>query len=515
MLHVKESHPTASFAGRQEVDSHHHHHNNKSPARPSHMAQSQDALQASALLIVPVYDEQQHGADLVMLPIFAPEEDNKEGRSSCQQQQQQQRKQQQEPQRPQQHKQQQQHRHQQYLQPGPSSSSSRTTTPAAPTPPPKPQLPDGCQDWDHYLAQKKSTMTLPIYLDNKTPLPLGNSSNSSSNSNAAADQQRHQQVRSPELNFNHSFEDAGWRDCINSQRHKQQQQRPHGHELGRRPSSGAATVGCGASLRARRLSTASTLTTMTAATVPGVVTGGGSSSSGMSIRSAKRLSNASTLTTSTTFSSASSSSKKPRGLRRICHSRHLRTYYSEGTSLFIRAASVGGGSLRRHRHGHGRGSGSWKITSTTTGTIKEQREPPVDQQRQQQRRRGVVINNNHDIDNDHDDGCSIKSYKTTASHLYFRNNKDNNNNNKRLSTFSTLSMPVSLTEYSAPPPYPPPAKPLPSVPSSLAHKVKSAAVVATSEVRELHTKERTKWRGLLLKGIQRMDSGRRRMHIGY
>lgn len=410
MLHVKASAPPSSFAGRQGSQP-------KSPALLSNMSQS-DSLLASALLIVPVYDEQQDGADLLMLPIFTPEE--KAGSS-------------------------QQHQHQ-YQQQQVSDQSSRTTTPAAPTPPPKPQLPDGCQDWDHYLSQKKSTMTLPIYLDNKS---------------IAADRK---QIRSPELNFNHSFEAYGWRDCI-SQRHKQpQQQRYNANELRRRPS--AATVGCGASLRARRLSTASTLTTMTTATVP--ILG----SSSMSIRSAKRLSNASTLTTST-FSSV----KKPRGLRRICHSRHLRTYYSEGTSLLIRAASVGGSSLRRR--------GQNIMANNTTGTIKEQREP-VD--RQQQRRRGVVVN--HD-----NDGCSIKSYSTSK---------------KRLSTFSTLSMPVSITEYSAPPPYPPPEKPLPSVPTLM--KMKSAM---TSEVRELHNKERTKWRELLLKGIQRMDSGRRRIHIAY
>lgn len=312
-------------------------------------------------------------------------------------------------------------------------------------------------------------MTLPIYLDNKS---------------IAADRQ---QLRSPELNFNHSFEELGWRDCLSQQQkppHSQHQPpRYHAHDLRRRPS--AATVGCGASLRARRLSTASTLTTMTTATVP--IMGSSSSSSSVSIRSAKRLSNASTLTTSTM-----SSVKRPRGLRRICHSRHLRTYYSEGTSLLIRAASVGGGSLRRR--GQKGMAGSSNSNNNTTSTIKELHEPidrQQQQQQQQQRRRGVVVNHEND-------GGSIKSYYSTS-------------HKKRLSTFSTLSMPVSLTEYSAPPPYPPPEKPLPSVPAALM-RTKSAM---TTEVRELQTKERTKWRGLLLKGIQRMDSGRRRMHIGY
>lgn len=439
MLHVKASAPTSSFAGRQGGHP-------KSPALPSRMPQP-DSLLASAVLIVPVYDEQQHGADLLMLPIFTPEEEEKKA-SPSQQHARHQPIQHQYQQQQQQH----QHQHQYQQQQQATDQSSRTTTPAAPTPPPKPQLPDGCQDWDHYLSQKKSTMTLPIYLDSKT---------------IAADRQ---QIRSPELNFNHSFEEFGWRDCLSQQQKQQQQPRYNANDLRRRPS--AATVGCGASLRARRLSTASTLTTMTTATVP--ILG----SSSMSIRSAKRLSNASTLTTSTM-----SSVKKPRGLRRICHSRHLRTYYSEGTSLLIRAASVGGGSLRRRGQ---KSIASSNSNSNNTGTIKELREP-VDRQ-QQQRRRGVVVNHEND-------GCSIKSYSTSK---------------KRLSTFSTLSMPVSLTEYSAPPPYPPPEKPLPSVPAMM--KMKSAM---TTEVRELQTKERTKWRELLLKGIQRMDSGRRRIHIGY
>lgn len=428
MLHATAPAQTpSSFAARQASQP-------KSPAHLSKMSQS-DSLLASAVLIVPVYDEKQHGADLLMLPIFTPEEDKKVGPSQQDRLEQRQ-------QYPQEARQ---HQHQQAV----SDQSSRTTTPAAPTPPPKPQLPDGCQDWDHYLSQKKSSMTLPIYLDNRTVV------------------EDRQQIRSPELNFNHSFEDFGWRDCL-SQKHKQHQpQRHNAADLRRRPS--AATVGCGASLRARRLSNASTLTTMTSMTTSATAPILGSSS--MSIRSSKRLSNASTLTTST-FNSV----KKPRGLRRICHSRHLRTYYSEGTSLLIRAAAAGGGSLRR------RGQ-----SNNTTSTIKEQREPVDGQQQQQpQRRRRVVVNHDNDT-------ISIKSYATSK---------------KRLSTFSTLSMPVSLTEYSAPPPYPPPEKPLPSVPSMM--KMKSAM---TSEVRELQTKERTKWRELLLRGIQRMDSGRRRIHI--
>lgn len=424
MLHVKASHPTSSFAGRQGSHP-------KSPALLSNMSQS-DTLLASAVLIVPVYDEQQQGADLLMLPIFTPEEEK--NADTLQQDHRHQN-----PQR------QHQHTHQQLA----ADQSSRTTTPAAPTPPPKPQLPDGCQDWDHYLSQKKSSMTLPIYFDNKSIV------------------EERQQIRSPELNFNHSFEDYGWRDCLSQRQKPQHQQRHNAADLRRRPS--AVTIGCGASVRARRLSNASTLTTMTTMTTSATAPILGSSS--MSIRSAKRLSNASTLTTST-FNSI----KKPRGLRRICHSRHLRTYYSEGTSLLIRAAAAGGDSLRRRGHN--------RTSTNTTGTIKEQREP-VD--RPPRTRRGIVVN--HD-----NDGISIKSYSTSK---------------KRLSTFSTLSMPVSLTEYSAPPPYPPPEKPLPTLPSLMKSKT-----TMMSEVRELQTKERTRWRELLLKGIQRMDSGRRRIHIG-
>lgn len=488
MLHVTASAPPpSSFAARQGVHP-------KSPALLSKMSQS-DSILASAVLIVPVYDETQHGADLLMLPIFTPgEEEEKEERKMEEEV----------------HvnpsRADRRHQHTQHPQRLAPDQSSRTTTPAAPTPPPKPQLPDGCQDWDHYLSQKKSSMTLPIFYDNRNP------------AEDSQQQQQQQQIRSPEVTFNHSFEDYGWRDCL-SQRHKQhqhhqQQQQQH------MSSSSAATIGCGASLRARRFSNASTLTAATMPILGGC--GSGSSSSGLSIRSAKRLSGASYTSIATTSSSLSSGGgggggahKRPRGLRRICHSRHLRTYYSEGTSLLIRAAAAGGGSLRRHRlHRLDRGQ-NLNLNLNLTGTIREQREP-VDLDRQQlqeqllqQRRRGVVVNHphhhpdNNNNNNTNNDGVSIKSYSTTGR--------------KRLSAFSTLSMPVSLTEYSAPPPYPPPEKPLPSVPGTgglAGVKTKTSMMTMTSEVRELHTKERTKWRELLLRGIQRMDTGRRRIHIG-
>lgn len=300
-------------------------------------------------------------------------------------------------------------------------SASRTESPAAPTPPPKPQLPQGCQDWDSYLTQKKSTATLPHY-DNEEPL-----------------QENSLRIQSPELNFKHSFENLGWRDCLTTQ------QRPRGYAttttanttktLRRRPSV-ATVIGTyhlgssTASLRsAKRLSNASTLTTHTAATVPCIL-----SSSSSSSRAYKRLSNASTLTTATTatFSSISSSgSGKPRSLRRIHRTRHLRAYYSDGSLLrTTRRLSVGISSMQ---------------------DITERREPsPVD----------IV-------------GGGVGVVPRTK---------------KRLSSASMLS-----GECLAPPPYPPPEKPLPSLP--------------VIEVRELQTKERTRWRELLLRNFPRRDVG--------
>lgn len=64
---------------------------------------------------------------------------------------------------------------------------------------------------------------------------------------------------------------------------------------------------------------------------------------------------------------------------------------------------------------------------------------------------------------------------------------------------STASVPLANLrgEFGAPPPYPPPEKPLPSLP--------------VIEVRELHTGERTRWRELLLRNFPRIDAGRRRV----
>lgn len=257
-----------SFAARKEAQ----------PQSAAHMAD----MPAFNVLIVPIYDDIHHGADLLMIPISdnKSNKSNKTGRDT-------------------------------------KDSDSRTESPAAPTPPPKPELPKGCQDWDAFLSQKKSTATLPRYDPEAVP-------------------ETSPRIQSPELNFKHSFEHLGWRDCLA----QSQRQRSHARALRRRPSLAATVIGTysntassAASLRsAKRLSNASTLTANTAATAPCYL---GSASY-------KRLSAASTLTTSTT-----SSMGKPRSLRRINRARHLRAYYSDGSLLrATRRLSVGISSMQ-------------------------------------------------------------------------------------------------------------------------------------------------------------------------
>lgn len=418
MLHVTAS-PTnpSSFTIRKGTQA-------SSGAKLSNNMAQPESFMASAVLIVPVYDEKHQGADLLMMPIFNPDDE----------------------------------RHAPPAAPAAATTrattahTSGTQTPGAPTPPPKPQLPHGCQDWDHYLSQKKSNVTL---------LPLCYN----------PEEEAQKRIRSPELNFHHGFEDMGWRDCL-SQRQKRGGP-PEG--LRRRPSAATSatsatsttTIGCGgASLRSlplddnRRLSNASTLTTNTTSATAPMILG----SSSMSIRS-KRLSNASTLTTST-FGSV-----KPRGLRRICRSRHLRSYYSEGTSLFrarmgaataVTKATTITAAAAAAATGSG---GQWR--AAMEGIM--ERYEPVERRRRRRQQQQQLLS-----------GTSILQEKSS----------------RRL---STLSIPVSLTEYSAPPPYPPPEKPLPSLPMK--------------EVRELQTREGTRWRELLLRSFQRMDTGRRRIQI--
>lgn len=350
--------PSTSFADRKDAAP------SGSPTALLSMSPSSH-LMASAVLIVPILDEKHHGADLLMIPIS---DSTKTASPKT----------------------------------TPPESESRTGTPAAPTPPPKPELPEGCSDWDAYLSQKKSTATLPIldaHEDKAARIPSPG-------------------LRSPELNFKHSFESLGWRDCL-SQRHRHPSARP----LRRRPSAatvlgtmyapgagggggGGAGGGDAQSLRsAKRLSGASTLTANTVATAPPCL---------LSSRAYKRLSNASTLTTS-----SAGGGGKPRSIRRINRTRHLRSYYSDGSVLKARRLSVGISSMQG---------------------ISEQR----------------------------------------------RAEEDHAAGQKRMSSASMpLPRRAGASEFCAPPPYPPPEKPLPSLP--------------VMEVRELQTRERTRWRELLLK----------------
>lgn len=425
MLHMSASTSTPSaYATRKGVPS-------CSAARVPEAVPSDQKRPASTVLIVPIIDEIHHGADLLMIPISADDDKRivrpREQTSAST-----------------------------TITATTTSPSSRTETPAAPTPPPKPQLPRGCDDWDSYLSQKKSTATLPLY------------------ENEGEWIQPAVRIQSPELNFKHSFEQLGWRDCLN----QAQRKKANARTLCHRPSGVtlAPTVydptspdsNSAASLRsAKRLSNASTLTantvatggplylpstaykrlsnvsTLTTNTAPCLLGGSAlhnakrlSAASALTANtvatvpcylgsaSYKRLSNASTLTTSTFASIASNG--KPRSLRRINRARHLRAYYSDGALLRARRLSVGISSMQG---------------------IAERREPEL---------RPV---------------------------------------GKRC---SAASMPlVNLRgEVCAPPPYPPPEKPLPSLP--------------VVEVRELQTGERTRWRELLLRSFPRRESSRRR-----
>lgn len=395
MLHISTppaSNPSSSssFATRKGAQ--------PQPTTPLSSMSPSSHLTASAVLIVPIYDETNQGADLLMIPISdkkSPVQTQAATTSTTS---------------PESH--------------SPRPTTGRTETPAAPTPPPKPRLPEGCDDWDSYLSQKKSTATLARY-----------------GPDADADEVRAPQeeddalprLQSPELNFKHSFEHLGWRDCLAPST----RQRAHARALRRRPSAAtvytaaAATAGVvsssALSLRsAKRLSNASTLTV---ATAPCILTR--SSSSGTST-SRKRLSAASTLTTSSIGSTASNG--KPRSLRRINRTRHLRAYYSD---MSLAPGSRGGGG----------GGGARRLSLLgINGSIAERREP---------------------------------SSAVAGS------------SSKRLSSVSMLS-----GEFSAPPPYPPPEKPLPSLP--------------VVEVRELQTGERARWRELLLRSLQRMEGSRKR-----
>lgn len=357
------------------------------------------------------------------------------------------------------------------------STGSRTETPAAPTPAPKPQLPEGYNDWDSYLSQRKeSTATLP--------LPESEGEWIKSSAPTAT-----RKLQSPELHFKHSFEQLGWRDCLN-QKQRQKTNALRAKALPRIPSNSSATSATtsdatlllplvydatspgnsssATSLRSvKRLSNASTLTTNT--TEPSSTTaflnttGPAKRLSVTSTKTAasmpcylpstayKRLSGASTLTTNTTatvpcylshphstaskrlsgastltFASTSTTAGKPRSIRRINRARHLRAYYSDGSLLRGRRLSAGISSMQGIREHSGA--------------------PPVNQQQQQR-----------------------------------------------------VAIPGELC---APPPFPPPEKPLPSLPRGVMRMAAKLPVVV-EEVRELHTGERARWREVLLRGLAR------------
>lgn len=449
------------------------------PATPLSSMSPSSHLDASAVLIVPIYDDTHEGADLLMIPISdnrnsnfnknvnnntTANNNNKRLSSSSQAP---------SPQQP--------------------TSARRTETPAAPTPPPKPRLPEGCDDWDSYLSQKKSTATLPHYdNDNNNnddddninninflphelePLPEHQPQQTQQTEAGPLEPPR---LQSPELNFKHSFENLGWRDCLA----QSTRQRAHARALRRRPSAAtviglstgyyppstsayyqpetlmaAAASSSAVSLRStKRLSSASTLTINTVATAPCVLG-----------RSAKRLSAASTLTTASMGSLLSSSAStmsggKPRSLRRINRTRHLRAYYSDGAASLRRRLSVGISSMRdiAERREPADLSGVAAAVSLLGGG------------RHPGQAAAAVASS----------GASSRSRKSTATTATRR----------RLSSVSTLA-----GEFSAPPPYPPPEKPLPSLP-----------VLPVVEVRELQTGERARWREMLIRSFQRRSEG--------
>lgn len=229
MLHMSASTSSPStFASRKDYSTTHVSEIPRSNRR---------SLLASAVLIVPLMDESH--ADLLMIPIS---DDNRRF-----------------------HKPQRHHQHSPSSSSSTTSNNSRTETPAAPTPAPKPQLPEEFEDWDSYLSQRKSsTATLPLIYDDESEWIK---------TAVCATTTRIQP--SPELTFQHSFENLGWRDCLS-----QTQRRKADATTAKAPRDNPAA-------------TTLLLPLVYDATSPG------NSTSAASARSARRLSNASTLTANT------------------------------------------------------------------------------------------------------------------------------------------------------------------------------------------------------------------------
>ncbi|CAN8101619.1 unnamed protein product [Discula destructiva] len=471
MLHVSASTSSPSaFASRKDVAPH-------SASHLSSLTHSDQHRPASTVLMIPLMNESH--ADLLMIPIS-------DDKNRCR--------------KPQGHE-------REHSRPSPSATSTatRTETPAAPTPPPKPQLPEGCQDWDSYISQRKSTATLPFVYEDE-------------GEQAKAAPAAATRIQSPELNFKHSFEQLGWRDCLNKTQRKQTNvttvkalrqappavvsttitttttttttpillplvydaTRPGNSNSGSNcsnnnnnnnnnsaaslhstkrlsnndASSSTSTTTLNASTTtllptAKRLSNAST---HTAATVPcylpstvykrlsgaSTLTANTAATAPCYPGCAKRLSGASTLTFASTTTNGGA---KPRSLRRINRARHLRAYYADGASALLRARRLSVG------------------ISSMQGLMLAGQRRRQQQQQQQQQQQGEEPR-----------GRSLLSSSSLSSSL--------------------------RGELCAPPPFPPPEKPLPKLP--------------VVEVRELQTGERARWRELLLRGLGRREGSRRR-----
>ena len=240
------------------------------------------SLDTTAVLMVPIYDEWHHGADLLMIPV--PEEEEEE-----QQQQQQQ-----------------------------AQQDRRDTPVRPPTPPPKPQLPLDCEDWDDYLSWRRTAeaacKSSPALL-----LERGAAYHHNSNNN---NNTRHHQYRRPTGAAAAAAAAAAAPTTTTTADHGIMVPTAPKDEILRgfeewkdylAQTSRASSRRAAATRPVSIVSTASTMTTATTATTATTST---------TDRRFKR---------SSMCSISSTKSGKPRSLRRCSRSRHLRAYYSEGS----------------------------------------------------------------------------------------------------------------------------------------------------------------------------------------
>lgn len=155
--------PSTSFAARARAQQ-------QIIRTPSKSSTNRRSICLDAVLMVPIYDERQQGADLLMIPV----PDEKENRQQTQEPSRQESSPPQQKELPQPQPQLPQLPQLQQPQPQPQQLQQRhprIDTPSArpPTPPPKPQLPLDCQDWEDYLTWRRTEAMTSTTATGKIP----------------------------------------------------------------------------------------------------------------------------------------------------------------------------------------------------------------------------------------------------------------------------------------------------------------------------------------------------------